>query len=56
MNNIAVAALTLFGWEFLTTLPSEIALYRHRRLLSPPVILFAFVRYSTVAAVVLPGE
>lgn len=54
-NNIAVAALTLYGWEYLSTLPDEVMLYRSRKLSSPHVILFALIRYGTIPALVLPA-
>lgn len=53
-NNIAVAALTLYIWEFITTLYDEVQLYRHRKLSSPHVILFALIRYGTLPALILP--
>ncbi|PWN51016.1 hypothetical protein IE53DRAFT_386634 [Violaceomyces palustris] len=54
-NNVAVAACTLYAWEFLITIPDEINLYRHRKLLSPQVVLFFLIRYSTIPAIVLPA-
>lgn len=57
-NNIAVASVTLFGWETLTTLGSEWTLYIRalRGSISKlPVILFALVRYGSIPAVVLPA-
>lgn len=53
-NNIAVASLTLYIWEYITTLYDEVQLYRHRSLSSPHVILFVLIRYGTLPALILP--
>lgn len=54
-NNVAVAALTLYAWEFITTWPDEIQMYRKRKLSSIYVILFALIRYGTLPALILPA-
>ena len=43
INNVCVAALTLYIWEFIASVPQEIALYRRRAWDSPHVLLFALV-------------
>ncbi|PWN41991.1 hypothetical protein IE81DRAFT_150430 [Ceraceosorus guamensis] len=55
IHDVAVASLTLYAWEFFCTIPQEWSLYRHRKLLSPQVILFAAVRYLAIPALVLPA-
>lgn len=54
-NNIAVAALTLYGWEYISTLYDEIQLYRSQKLFSRQVILFLLVRYGTLPSLILPA-
>ena len=55
-RQIAVAGVTLYIWEFLTTLSSEWDLYRnHSWRHSAQPWLFALVRYGTLPAVVLPA-
>ncbi|CAO1631722.1 unnamed protein product [Parajaminaea phylloscopi] len=57
-NNIAVAAVTLYGWEYMTTLASEIHLYERAyrgSITRLPVLLFALVRYGSIPAVILPA-
>ena len=54
-NNIAVAALTLYGWEYISTLYDEIHLYCSHKLLSRHVILFALVRYGSLPSLILPA-
>ncbi|KAN0062674.1 hypothetical protein ACQY0O_004864 [Thecaphora frezii] len=49
----AAAGLTLFLWEFASTLPDEIFLYRTLRHRSPQVLLFALVRYAGLFAISL---
>lgn len=54
-NNIAVAGLTLYVWEYLCTLSHEIYMWFHPRLLQrPQVFLFLAVRYVTIPALVVP--
>lgn len=54
-NNIAVAALTLYGWEYISTLYDEIQLYKTQKLFSRHVILFLLVRYGTLPSLILPA-
>jgi hypothetical protein len=54
-NNIAVAALTLYIWEYLSTLYAEYRLYKTHKLLSHHVILFMLVRYGTIPSLILPA-
>lgn len=54
-NNITVAALTLYIWEYLTTFPREITMYRTKMLRRPQVVLFLLIRYGTIPALVLPA-
>lgn len=57
-TDVAVAAVTLYCWEYLTSIASELHLYEraYRRTISRvPVILFALVRYGSVPAVILPA-
>ncbi|WFD32622.1 hypothetical protein MSPP1_003670 [Malassezia sp. CBS 17886] len=52
---ITVAALTLYAWEYLATLPRELYMYQPRMIVRPQVILFLLIRYGTIPAIVLPS-
>jgi hypothetical protein len=54
-NNIAVAALTLYIWEWLSTLLDEYRLYSTHKFTSRHVILFLLVRYGTLPSLILPA-
>ncbi|EPQ26706.1 uncharacterized protein PFL1_05685 [Pseudozyma flocculosa PF-1] len=53
LNNSTVAGLTLYGWEFLSTLIDEIHIYKTPSWRSPQVILFALNRCVSLAAMIL---
>jgi len=52
-NNVTVAALTLYLWEWLVALPDEVFLYRTRKWNSPQVVLLFLVRYGTLPSIIL---
>lgn len=52
-SNAVLMAATLFGWEYIVTLPSEARLYTQTRRERPKIMLFVLVRYSTLAGLVL---
>jgi len=54
-NNLAVAALTLYIWEYISTLYDEVHLYRFHKFFSRHVILFILVRYGTLPSLILPA-
>ena len=55
-NDITVAGITLYVWEYLATLPRELSIWsRPRELRRPQMILFLLVRYATLPCVVLPA-
>ena len=55
INNVCVCAVTLFAWEFLTTLPAEWQLYWRMGRRSVQTWLFALVRYGTLPSLILPA-
>ncbi|KDN45619.1 hypothetical protein K437DRAFT_121242 [Tilletiaria anomala UBC 951] len=55
INNVAVAAVTLYAWEFISTLPAEFSLYSRMGWKSVQPWLFALVRYGTLPALILPA-
>ena len=52
-NNITVAGLTLYVWEYVAMLPGELKMYRRKMLARPQVLLFLLIRYGTVPALVV---
>ena len=52
-NNITVASLTLYVWEYIATLPREIMMYRRHMLVRPQVMLFLLIRYGTLPAIIV---
>lgn len=52
-NNVTVASLTLYLWEYLATFPREIMMYRRHMLSRPQVILFLLIRYGTLPAIIV---
>lgn len=54
-NNVTIAGLTLYVWEYLSLLPRELGMYRRKMLMRPQVLLFLLIRYGTVPAIVLPA-
>ncbi|CBQ69250.1 conserved hypothetical protein [Sporisorium reilianum SRZ2] len=52
-NNVAIVAATLYCWEYLMTVPSEIGIYVTIPWRAPHLILFVLMRYTTLVAISL---
>ncbi|WFD34928.1 hypothetical protein MCUN1_001774 [Malassezia cuniculi] len=52
-NNVTVASLTLYLWEYIATLPREVMMYQRHMLVRPQVVLFLLIRYGTLPAIVI---
>ncbi|TKY88753.1 hypothetical protein EX895_002384 [Sporisorium graminicola] len=52
-NDVAIVAATLYCWEYLMTVPSELGIYVTIPLRAPHLILFVLMRYTTLVAISL---
>lgn len=52
-NNVAIVAATLYCWEYLMTVPSEIGIYVTIPWRAPHLIFFVLMRYTTLIAISL---
>ncbi|SPO30844.1 uncharacterized protein UTRI_05533_B [Ustilago trichophora] len=50
-NNIAIIAATLYCWEYIMTVPSEIRIYFTIPWRAPHLVLFVLMRYTTAIAI-----
>ncbi|SAM84279.1 uncharacterized protein UBRO_06923 [Ustilago bromivora] len=53
VNNVAIVAATLYCWEYIMTVPSEIQIYFSIPWTAPHLVLFVLMRYSTLIAITL---